>query len=177
MDETVMMFENTVIETIKKSLKDMAFGDIERASKGDAKMGAFILASCFIDYLSCYYYGGDSSPSHYKGFVKKYLPMYNGNSLYHDLRSKLVHNYTEGGSYYFIDNVPDIHMKKLTNGRTMLNLENFMLDIKNAMNKYFDLLDKDRTVRMKAINRYINARILSIVPLSELLPPTSPFEE
>ena len=70
-----MASDDEIIERIKKSLKELAYEGIIKASDGGSKMGAFILASCFIDYLAGFYYGGESTPSHYKGFVKKFLPM------------------------------------------------------------------------------------------------------
>jgi len=164
--------DDEIIERIKKSLKELAYEGIIKASDGGSKMGAFILASCFIDYLAGFYYGGESTPSHYKGFVKKFLPMYNRNSLYHDLRCKIVHNYSEGGSYHFIDNTPDVHMATAKDGRIVVNLENFICDIKDVMERYFKLLENDVPLRNKAIIRYQNLGILTVNLVEIGLPTT-----
>ncbi len=55
------------------SLHDMAFMDIQRASDGKSKMGAFILSSCFIDCLAGFRYGKETNSNDYKNFVKTYL--------------------------------------------------------------------------------------------------------
>jgi hypothetical protein len=49
--------DEEIIKRIKNSLSQLAFADVKKASDGGAKMGAFILASCFIDYLAGFYYG------------------------------------------------------------------------------------------------------------------------
>lgn len=41
----------------------MAFLDIKKASNGKSKMGAFILSSCFIEYLAGFCYGKETSVS------------------------------------------------------------------------------------------------------------------
>ena len=44
--------EEESVSILWKGLYEMAFMDIKRASNGNAKMGAFILASCLIDSLA-----------------------------------------------------------------------------------------------------------------------------
>ena len=41
-----------IISHIENALYNMAFLDIKKASIGNSKIGAFILASCFIDYMA-----------------------------------------------------------------------------------------------------------------------------
>ena len=50
----------------------MAFLDIKRASAGKSKMGAFILASCFIEYMAGFVAGKETNREDYKKFVKDY---------------------------------------------------------------------------------------------------------
>jgi len=42
-------------------MRDMAFLDIKRASAGQSKIGAFILASCFIEYMSGFVTGKETT--------------------------------------------------------------------------------------------------------------------
>jgi hypothetical protein len=53
------MQEEELLEILDKYLLVWAFGDIEWASKGEAKLGAFILGACFIDAMAGFYKGID----------------------------------------------------------------------------------------------------------------------
>jgi hypothetical protein len=155
------------IDSLWHSLHDMAFLDIKRASEGKSKMGAFILASCIIDYLAGFRYGKHTKGLDYVRFAKYYLnDDYDASKLYQDLRCKLVHNYSEGGSYAFTDNHPELHKVKISDGRIMLNLEDFVSDVENAMNKYFDELRSDDELFKLAQTRYDKLGILTIIELN-----------
>ena len=154
------------IDSLWHSLHEMAFLDIKRASEGKSKMGVFILASCFIDYLAGFRYGKNTKGLDYVRFAKEYLiAKYDASKLYQDLRCKLVHNYSEGGSYAFTDNHPEQHKNKIPDGRIMLNLEDFISDIEDVLNKYFDELRADDEIFKLAQNRYAKLGILKIIPL------------
>lgn len=154
------------IDSLWISLHDMAFQDIKKASQGNAKMGAFILASCYIDYLAGFRYGVNEKGFYYSKFVKEYFhEKYDPSKLYHDLRCKLVHNYSEGGSYLFTDNHPERHNVEITDGRKMLNLENFLDDLENILNKYFEELRNDDDIYILALKRYNKFGILTIVTI------------
>lgn len=147
---------------IRLALHDMAFLDIKRASDGKSKMGAFILASCFIEYMAGFVAGHETKGIDYKQFVKDYLPnMYNPKKLYTDLRCKLVHNYSEGGSYIFAYGKPDLHGKILRE-KMMINLENFIDDIGLALKKVIDELTSDPAKWKKAEERYDKIDLLGI---------------
>jgi hypothetical protein len=154
------------INSLWHSIHDMAFLDIKRASDGKSKMGAFILASCFIDYLAGFRYGKNTKGLDYVRFAKIYLNgKYDASKLYQDLRCKLVHNYSEGGSYAFTDNHPELHNTKTSDGRIMINLENFISDIENVMNTYFNELKTDDEIFRLAQARYDKLGILTIIEL------------
>jgi hypothetical protein len=156
-----------VLRTIKRSLSKMAFGDILRASEGNAKMGAFILASCFIDYLAGFYCGHKATREDYKNFVRTFLTDYDPDKLYHDLRCELVHNYSEGGSYAFTDmEKAGKHLSKLNDGRALINLGHFSTDIRNAMDKYFKLLETDQKIVNKSLIRYRKVGLLTIIRIN-----------
>ncbi len=156
------MTQIDLMKILEDSLYKMAFQDIERASSGESKIGAFILASCFIDVLARYRYGvhhkegknilrksninGEptSNKTLYVGFVKEYFSnKYNAEDLYKSLRCCLVHAYTEGGKYLFTHkNKRGNHFDQIGD-KTLLNLEDFIRDIKVAYEKLIKDIKKD----------------------------------
>ena len=97
--------------------------DIEKASAGGSKMGAFILCSCYIDYLAGFRYGKAGTGKEYKKFIEIYLRDYDPDTIYTDMRCGVVHNYTEGGSYVFVHSLPNFHFYKPGGvGKTTLKL-------------------------------------------------------
>lgn len=159
------MLDEDIIKKVKFALSNLAFEDLYKASFGKAKMGTFILASCYIDYLSCYYFNSDSSKENYINFVNRFLPNYSGKDLYESLRCKLVHNYTEGGKYEFIDDNPNLHLKLSEREKTRINLENFLYDLRKAKDEYFELVDNNKKYKERMINRFKKVGILVLIPL------------
>ena len=151
------------IKLIIDSLTENALGDIKRASHGGSKMGAFILCSCLIDAIAGFIKGADTNEEDYKDVIKKYLPSYNPKKLYKDLRCKLVHSYSEGGSYLFVDNKPDRHLVEDA-GKIIINLENFISDIESALETFnAALLDtSNNQLRNAAIRRLDKNGILKV---------------
>jgi len=141
-----------LLSKIKKGLIDMAWADIEKASAGGSKMGAFILCSCYIDYLAGFRFGKPGTGTEYKKFIEIYLQNYNPETIYTDMRCGIVHNYTEGGSYVFVHSLPNFHFYNPGGiGKTTLNLENFMADIKQAAETYLgELSESDELIQLAA---------------------------
>ncbi len=150
------------VNHIKLALHDMAFMDIKRAATGNSKMGAFILASCFIEYMAGFACGKETRKKDYIDFVSHYLPaMYDSTKLYSDLRCKLVHNYSEGGSYWLTYNQPELHGLQ-EHKRTIINLENFIDDIGNALHRLVHEIETDPSARLRAVNRYQSIGLLCV---------------
>ncbi len=174
------MSDPVKIATIIESLKHCALGDIKKASTGGSKVGAFILCSCLIDAMAGFIKGADTGQRDYKDFVRDYLSSYVPENLYQDLRCKLVHSYSEGGSYLFVDAKSHLHLQK-NNGKTIINLENFIDDIENALNEFSRKLQdpSETALRQKAIQRLDNNGIIQVFTLSlpgatsSLTPPVS----
>ena len=155
--------DNTKLHQIKKGLYEMAFLDIKRASDGQSKMGAFILASCFIDQVAGFVKGGYTTRDDYKQFVKDYLPtLYDSEKLYTDLRCKLVHNYSEGGSYLFTNSSRDQHGREI-HGKLIINLENFIEDLEAALRKLLDEIEDDPVKAANAERRLDEIGLLGVV--------------
>jgi len=141
----------------------MAFGDIKRATSGNSIMGAFILCSCYIDYLAFYYSNEKDVNKRYKEFVHAFLPKYDKEKLYKDLRCKLVHNYSEGGSYLFVHNHSSSHLIYNNEyGKTYINLEDFVQELYVATEKLFDMITKEETLIINAVKRHKEAPLLRI---------------
>jgi hypothetical protein len=165
------MREEELVEILDKYLLGWPFGDIDRASKGEAKLGAFILGACFIDAMAGFYKGIDTegaktkSGLRSKDFVKKYLPHHEPERLWEDLRCGLVHSYAEGGSYEFTHSKSQFHFTKSSRGKTILNLEDFLEDLKEAYNKLrVDILTQKDTFD-KVERRYKSMGLMGSVPI------------
>jgi hypothetical protein len=142
----------------------MAFLDIKRASAGKSKMGAFILASCFIEYMAGFVAGKETNREDYKKFVKDYLPpLYDPEKFYTDLRCKLVHNYSEGGSYLFVDDKLNLHgHREQTSGKLIINLENFIDDLEVALNRLLIEIEQNGSRMKTAETRYKKIGLLGV---------------
>ena len=127
-------------------------------------MGAFILCSCLIDAVAGFEKGSDTNKTDYICFVKKHLPNYDAASLYEDLRCKLVHSYSEGGSYLFTDAKPQLH-GGFQGNQTVINLEDFVADIASALEAFAtDISGNDVLLRSNAIKRYKSNGIIEVAP-------------
>jgi hypothetical protein len=142
---------------MKNSLYHFALKDIKITKDNSAPMGAFILESCLIDCLAGFRYGMTGSKrensDNYIKFVDDYFDgKYKGKRLYEHLRCKLVHNYSEGGSYYF-SNDNELEHNKIYDGKTNIKLEDFLIDLEKAMNKYFSELENSLELQKIAKKR------------------------
>ncbi len=135
------------------------YREIEDVAKPGKESGhkilGFILGSLMIDYLAGFFEGitketmSTGAGKRYKNFVKKYMPQYNPQHLWVDIRCGLTHNYRVGGNYGFTHLEKDgKHFEEVLheNGKTLtvLNLEDFLNDIRKAARGYFkDVLEKE----------------------------------
>jgi hypothetical protein len=149
------MTDEDKIKIVIESLTSNALGDVKRASGGGSKMGAFILCSCLIDAMAGFVKGADTTRTDYISFVRDYLTKYDPNSLYTDLRCKLVHSYSEGGSYLFVDAKPQLHFTQ-QNSKTIINLEDFIADIEKSLETLRDKLSdvNEIALRQNAVTRF-----------------------
>lgn len=158
------MSKQEFIKRIILSIKEMALGDVKRAMVGGSKMGAFILGSCLIDCLAAFYYGNFSTQKNYKNYIKKFLPQYNPQNFYKDLRCQLVHNYSEGGSYVFKDNKPSEHLKKYKeSNKIVINLESFVEELEKIVDDYLKLIIKNDVAYKKALKNIKLSGLLGVV--------------
>ncbi len=158
-----MQDDNEIIEQIIHSFTKFNLRDIEEINKyeKDYIIAEFILCSCLIDQLSGFRYNNGVVSKRYKQFVKEYLTKYNPNKLYYDLRNKLVHNYSVGNNYGLTRNAKHLHLRKI-NGLLYLNLEDFIKDLKDAIDKYIIELRNDSDVKRNALSWYSKNKIISL---------------
>ena len=163
-----------LVEILDNSLKKIAFEDIKNASlEGSAKLAGFILGACFIDTLAGFHAGitkedlqKTGSGMRFKAFVKEYLPQYNEEKLYADLRCGLVHTYSEGGTYVFTHaNKAGNHMDQLSNDRVLLNLEDFLSDILQAYERLIANIKTKQDAYRKAKRRYLSIGLMGVITL------------
>jgi len=159
------MQDDAIVERAKHAILNMALGDVKKASAGGAKMGAFILAACVIDYLACLYAGHDSNATIFRDFVRQFFDdkRYDPDDLWDAIRCKLLHSYTvKEGKYAYTDNNPQLHFKQDKSGRTYINLEDFVSAVERAAHNYFALVECDPQVRCRLIKRIKSVGILTV---------------
>ena len=158
------MTDDQIIDQIVHSFSKYNLRDIEEINNHENlefTIAEFILCSCFIDQISGFRYNTDKVGKRYRQFVKDYLPNYNCDELYEDLRNKLVHNYSVGSFYALTRKAPHLHLQKV-NGVTRLNLENFIADLKTALDKYILELGNDGDIRRKALCWFSEYKIIGM---------------
>lgn len=162
-----------LVRILDEYLFGWAYGDIERASvRGDAKLAGFILGACFIDAAAGFYAGvtkeesKNGSGKRFKDFVRKYLAKYDADRLYEDLRCGLVHSYAEGGTYVFTDaNKAGFHFNTTPRGKIILNLEDFLLDLRESYRLLRNNILSDDDVSRKAKKRYRSMGLMGRVEI------------
>lgn len=158
------MTDDQIIDQIIHSFSSFNLRDIVEINNTENlefTIAEFTLCSCFIDQVSGFRYNTDKVGRRYRRFVKEYLPQYNADDLYYDLRNKLVHNYSIGSFYGLIRKAPHLHLQKV-NGLTLLNLENFISDLIAVLNKYSLELKTDNDIRRKALCWFSEYKIIGL---------------
>ncbi|HAR46555.1 MAG: hypothetical protein A2X56_04165 [Nitrospirae bacterium GWC2_57_13] len=170
------MTKEELVSILDQNLFGWAYKDIERASvHGEAKLAGFVLGACFIDAMAGFYAGIDKDESkhrsgdRFKRFVTEYLPHYDAEKLWADLRCGLVHSYAEGGTYVFTDaNKAGYHFNTTATGHIILNLEDFCADLREAYRRLRnDILTKNDCYQ-KAKKRYESMGLMGPVVVSKI---------
>jgi hypothetical protein len=154
---------NEIVNKVIYSFSNFNLRDIIEINKCelDFTIAEFILCSCFIDQLSGFIYNTDGVKKRYIKFVNEYLPAYQSEELYEDLRNKLVHNYSVGKFYGLTKGQKDLHLNK-QNGILIINLENFIDDLNSAFEQFISSVQKDKNIRKNVIEWYLKHNIISM---------------
>jgi hypothetical protein len=133
---------------------------------------AFILLTCYIDFLSSLFAGKDASGTTFSDFVARFMASpgqqlpYDPKELYRSLRSKLVHNYAIWNSrYYLVRGHRELHLAKARPSAQLLNLEDFFDDVAKASEQYFSEVDRDRELQRRLAIRLDRVGTLDDVEL------------
>jgi hypothetical protein len=155
------MTDNQIIEQIVNSFIRFNLRDIQEIYNNEREftIAEFILCSCLIDQISGFRYNTDEVGKRYRQFVKEYLPRYNSDALYNDLRNKLVHNYSIGSRYRLTSKAMYLHLQEV-DGNIYLNLSDFIADIRSALDQYFSQLKNDKVIRQNAISWFHQHKII-----------------
>lgn len=156
------MSDDQIIDQIVYSFSKYNLRDITEINNNQLNftIAEFILCSCLIDQISGFRYNIYTVGRRYRQFVKDYLPSYNSDELYEDLRNKLVHNYSIGSHYRLTRKSMNLHLQEV-DGFIYLNLENFIADLGTALDKYFLELRTDADIRRNALCWFAEHKILS----------------
>ncbi len=158
------MSDDQIINQIAHSFSNYNLRDIEEITRSELHftIAGFILCSCFIDQLSGFRYKSRKVKSRYIEFVKNYLPKYDGKNLYEDLRNKLVHNYSVGSHYSLTSKAPQLHLQK-SNNLINLNLEDFIKDLKEALDRYIEEVKNNQDIRKNALDWFHENGIIKLI--------------
>lgn len=134
---------------------------------------AFILLTCYIDYLGTLLAGRDASQHTFEQFLQRFMSppnqpsRYDPKELYRSLRNKLVHNYAIwNAKYYLTHGRPEAHLQPVASDAVVLNLEDFFTDVESASGEYFRTVDADVSLQQKLAARLDKIGTLDDVELT-----------
>jgi len=168
-----MRYSDAVAE-VERSLLEWDLKDIRTVMKSEAKVGAFILASCLIDHAANFYSSEKGNRKKYEDFVRTFMKGYDAEDLYQSLRCALVHNYSEGstkGSRYLLTDGEQAgkHHEPVGN-KELLNLEHFVNDVEVAIRRYFERLKVEPELRRRCVGWFKTHPTLSLVKDASVRP-------
>lgn len=125
----------------------------------------FILSHCAILSLSGFYAGAKNTNGNtYRKFVADFFPsQYDPEKLWRALRNSMIHAYTLISTYILSYEHPEEHFKMMRvrserTGKlvdlTFLNLENFLIDLEQAVHSYFERVETESDLMTKLCKRY-----------------------
>ena len=169
MQNTLISDENDlIINQIIKSFSEYNLRDIKEIGRladneqMDFVIAEFTLCSCLIDQISGFRYNTDKVGLRYKQFVRDYLPNYDPQKLYSDIRNRLVHNYSIG-EFYQIARRSDSSQPPADSRTTRIFLTNFIGDLEDALNKFIFQLKHDVGIRCNAVKWYQRYKIIGSI--------------
>src|SRR5689334_13470630 len=127
------MNDDQKIKTIIDSLRNFALRDIiviNQFADPEFPIAVFILCSCFIDQVSGFRYNNKQVACRYQQFINDYMPKYDAEKMYKDIRCKLVHNYSSTQFFSFVRN-SEIHLMVYVN-KIILSATHLVADLQEA---------------------------------------------
>jgi len=163
-EKVFFIFEKWYLKDIRKVAglkKDFKY---LKCKKCKALMAAIILCFTFLDSLSGYYSRIKGNRARFKCFTAKFLPQYNSDSLWVDLRNPLIHGYSVAHkvqTYIFRgDGKGHMHAVPLfKNGKSIkiarsIEVSHFIRDISNAFLDFKKLAERDKKIQKIIIKKF-----------------------
>ena len=156
----------SAIERVKEKYATWVLGSIgetynatKDAQNGSTPLAAFILVSCAIDFIAGFLAGipdfePGSAGANYKGFVKRYMPGYDPEDVYKNIRCRLAHNYTIGGGIGLIHLNPKVHDPLGSKGNKIINFDDFYSDFRKGAEEYFQDVETNSALQTNFLRRY-----------------------
>lgn len=160
--------EDTFSNWIEESI-NLTYETLKEDTRGKTTpLMAYLLVSCAIDSISGFYAGRNPQDAkginwEYKKFIIDFMPKYDADLLYKQLRCSITHNFSLGKDIGLTHNTPlQVHLVKDIKGRTTLNFEDFFDDYKLAIKAYFLKLDTEVELQKKFLKRYDKGGIVAL---------------
>ena len=151
------------VDEFERYFDERIVHEIATAIEVGLQTAPYILISCAIDFLTTFWAGANSTRARYRDFVNAFFAGYDGESLYRELRCRMVHNHTVGETAIICWDEPDLHGCTSGDGTVVLNLEQFFQDFIEAKNKYFAALRTSPEVLQNQIARFNDMGVLSSI--------------
>ncbi len=157
-------------EDFRSSFEKFVVKDLEKALNANIEVGIIILTAIGIECLSGYFAGKASDPETFKRFIDKFMPTYSihAETIYKCIRNGLAHDYiikeNEGRSFLFTRNRGEKHLDPVEGkpGWYYLNRESFALDFLKAQTDFFEQVNRDENLSMRALKRLRERSFLDV---------------
>ena len=156
------------VDEFERYFDERIVHEIARAIEVGLQTAPYILISCAIDFLTTFWAGANSTRARYRDFVNAFFAGYDGESLYRELRCRMVHNHTVGETAIICWDEPDLHGCTIGDGTVVLNLEQFFQDFIEAKNRYFAALRTSPELLENQISRFNEIGVLSSIEADEI---------
>jgi len=157
------MTDEQKLQTIIHSLQEFPLRDIKlinQQTNPEFPLATFILCSCFLDQMSGFRYNNNNVGYRYKQFIIDYMPQYDAEKIYRDIRCRLVHNYSTTKFFSLTRHDPrHLHWYVTI---VILSATHFILDIENAFQQFSNDILKDPKAKRNAIAWYDKYNILQM---------------
>jgi len=148
------------VDEFERYFDEVILSEIRAVIELGLQTALYILISCAIDFLVTFWAGSDSTRTHYQDFVNTFFVAYDGESVYRELRCRMLHNYTVGEHIIVCWDEPDLHGCTTDEGEVVLNREQFFDDFVDAKNRYLAALRREPDLLDNHIARFNEMGVL-----------------
>jgi hypothetical protein len=174
--------------SFRESFKNFIVKDLEKALSAHVEVGTIILTIVGIESLSGYFVGKNSDDKTFMAFIGEFMPEYSSHAetLYKCVRNGLAHDYIikehKKQGFMFTRDKGEKHLMPVENkyGWFYLNREKFALDFIEAQKVFFEKVETDKEMKVKAMGRLKGRgflEVFSFYPRSIFVDPTEETDE